>query len=129
MVEDLGSRNGTRVGGLTLMGARVLPPGERIVIGRTTLMVGATALAPRPVHPVPAACRRSRALVERDLDAELDDTSAGFLRDHLAGCPDCRARHDMAGTWRGVLRDSLIEAPPEGLAERVGRALRSEPGT
>ncbi len=129
VVEDLGSRNGTRVGGLPLVGSRVLPPGERIVIGRTTIVVGASDLPSRAPRPVPPACRRSRALVERDLDDELDADARRFLRGHMAACPECRGRHDLAVTWRGVLRDALVEPPPDGLSDRVTRALWDAEGS
>lgn len=128
MVEDLGSRNGTRVGGLPLMGSRVVPAGERISIGRTVIAVGPVALRPRAVRAVPADCRRARSLIERGIDEELDPATAAALRDHLAACRECGARHDTAVAWRGVLADSLVEPAPEGLAARVTEALRTEPG-
>ncbi len=128
MVEDLGSRNGTRIGGVRLMGSRVVPVGERITIGRTSLLVGPAAVVVAPPRAIPAPCRRARALMERDLDDELEVEAQAFLHGHVAGCPDCGRRHDLAVTWRGKVDEALIEAPPAGLADRVTRALRDAPG-
>lgn len=127
MVEDLGSRNGTRVGGLPLVGARVVPEGERIAIGRTVIAVGLVPAAAPAARPVPPGCRRSRALIERGIDGELTPAADAALRVHLAGCPGCRSRHEVAVAWRDVLRDSLVEPVPPGFAERVTEVLRAEP--
>jgi hypothetical protein len=123
MVADLGSHNGTRVSGLRLVGPRVVPAGERIAIGRTTLLVGPGAPAPPAAPAVPAPCRRARALLERDLDGELDPDARDFLHGHLGDCPGCRARGELAATWRALVDTALAEPLPPGLAERVGRAL------
>jgi EmrB/QacA subfamily drug resistance transporter len=55
LVTDLGSRNGTFVGGRRLDEPRVLAPGEQIVIGQTTLEVRENRLAATVAAPIPAA--------------------------------------------------------------------------
>jgi pSer/pThr/pTyr-binding forkhead associated (FHA) protein len=42
-VEDLGSRNGTFVNGDAIVAATVVRPGDQVVVGETTLLVGASA--------------------------------------------------------------------------------------
>src|SRR3954447_13604087 len=55
VVEDLNSTNGTLVNGQRIAGPRVLAPGDRITVGRTTLEYeGGGAPAP-PAQPAQAA--------------------------------------------------------------------------
>jgi pSer/pThr/pTyr-binding forkhead associated (FHA) protein len=58
-VTDLGSSNGTRVGG-RLVKAHVLRDGDRIEVGRTAL-VFEEDVAKAPVGPVPRSSRERRA--------------------------------------------------------------------
>jgi pSer/pThr/pTyr-binding forkhead associated (FHA) protein len=62
LVEDLGSRNGSWLGGSRLGGPREMAPGQELRAGRTVLALGivpppggddAPAPLPRPVRPFP----------------------------------------------------------------------------
>lgn len=51
-IEDLGSRNGTVVNGTAIEAPTVAGPGDRVVVGETTIVVGvAAAAAPVPEAP------------------------------------------------------------------------------
>jgi two-component system, NtrC family, response regulator AtoC len=65
-LEDLGSRNGTRVNGERIEGVRALAPGDEITIGPATIFVGIAS-------PVARRTRVADAEVFEDrLEAELD---------------------------------------------------------
>ncbi len=66
IVEDLGSRNGTRVGGVRIEGATEVAPGDEIVVGPLTLVVGASSTLRVETELVDVA------QFEQRLAAELD---------------------------------------------------------
>jgi pSer/pThr/pTyr-binding forkhead associated (FHA) protein len=66
-VEDLGSRNGTFVNGAPIKAPAVVGPGDQIVVGETTILVGLTGTPAPQAHtavgelPLPASERRAGA--------------------------------------------------------------------
>ena len=52
-VVDLGSHNGTRVNGEIIVGTRTLTPGDIVLLGELTLVLGATALSTADTHTEP----------------------------------------------------------------------------
>ena len=63
-----------------------------------------------------------RHLLPNEIDLLLDEES-GFgvqpLREHVRGCPDCRARLDTAKRVASVLSEIPLIAPRYGMADRV----------
>ena len=63
-----------------------------------------------------------RHLLPNEIDLLLDEES-GFgvlpLREHMAGCADCRARLDAAKRVASLLAEVPLIAPQYGLADRV----------
>lgn len=52
-VEDLGSKNGTWLGGARLAGLREIAPGDELRAGRTVLALGIASPGPEPKSPAP----------------------------------------------------------------------------
>ena len=119
-IEDLGSTNGTVVGGRPLTGPHVLSPGDTIEVGSTTLRV--EAVAPVAPPPVPEAMRasppvptpeesRSPAKVASEPSPRVAllveiDLAAGEARITLSeGSDSVRLVHDD-GRWRLAPRES-----------------------
>jgi 6-phosphogluconolactonase (cycloisomerase 2 family) len=60
IVEDLGSTNGTLVGGRRLTGPHVLSPGDQITVGNTVIQLDTAAPPAPPAPPAPAAAPPAR---------------------------------------------------------------------
>jgi predicted anti-sigma-YlaC factor YlaD len=72
------------------------------------------------------ACARVRVLLEPYVDGDLaqrDPSLAGAVREHLAGCADCRRQHDQATSLPFRLRALTSPAPRASLVGDVMRAV------
>ena len=72
------------------------------------------------------ACARVRVLLEPYVDGDLaqDDPSlAAAVREHVAGCADCRRQHDQAISVPFRLRALTSPAPRASLVQEVMRAV------
>jgi predicted anti-sigma-YlaC factor YlaD len=72
------------------------------------------------------ACARVRVLLEPYVDGDLarsDPSLAAAVREHLAGCPDCRRQHDQATSVPFRLRALTSPAPRASLVGDVMRAV------
>ncbi|MEJ7603466.1 MAG: sigma 54-interacting transcriptional regulator [Kofleriaceae bacterium] len=96
-VEDLGSRNGTRVNGAKIEGVRVLAPGDEITIGPATVFSGSAS----------AVARRSRIA-----DADTFDARLAAELDHAI-----RYRHRVAL--------ATLQIPDDNVAEALARSVRA----
>ena len=79
VVEDLGSRNGTRVGGEVIEDATDVGVGEVIELGRTRLEVAEVA-APAPAEPVLAGVQATRVTSGAGLELEVVEGPAAGSR-------------------------------------------------
>ena len=94
-VEDLGSRNGTKVNGARIETATRVTSGDEIVVGPATAVVSITTRAPRPTHVGTTAYLEERLAAEADrglryqrsfalmmirLEGEQDDADAALER-------------------------------------------------
>ena len=95
-VEDLGSRNGTRVGGARVTAPRALVPGDEVAIGPLAVILGRTTR----LEPV----------------VRLVD--AGAIDDRLA------AELDRALRYRRSLALLLLRVPDDAAAAQVARTAR-----
>ena len=95
-VEDLESRNGTRINGEKITGVRMLAPGDEITIGPATIFAGSAS-------PI---VRRSRIV-----DADAFDLRLGAELDHAT-----RYRH------RVTL--AALRIPDDKVAEALARSVR-----
>lgn len=71
------------------------------------------------------SCARVRVLLESYVDGDLagsDATAAGAVREHLAGCADCRRQHHQAVSLPFRLKALSSPPPPPSL---VGDVMRS----
>lgn len=76
--------------------------------------------------PGPLACARVRVLLEAYVDGDLalaDPQTADAVREHLAGCADCRRQHDQAMSLPFRMRALRSPGPPETLIPSVMRAI------
>lgn len=76
--------------------------------------------------PPSLACARVRVLLEPYLDGDLartDPPLAAAVREHLAGCADCRRQHDQAISVPFRLKALTSPRPPESLVANVMRAV------
>jgi transcriptional regulator with PAS, ATPase and Fis domain len=96
-VEDLGSRNGTQVNGVTTTGATPFVPGEPIVIGPFTAVV-----VPRAVSAVRTAIGSSSVAID---DPALAKPSTLVLA--LAKSPVSIVIHGETGSGKEVLAQAL----------------------
>jgi predicted anti-sigma-YlaC factor YlaD len=74
------------------------------------------------------ACARVRVLLEPYVDGDLaqaDPALAIAVREHLAGCADCRRQHDQAMSVPFRLKALTSPRPPESLVGEVMRAVAS----
>jgi predicted anti-sigma-YlaC factor YlaD len=72
------------------------------------------------------ACARVRVLLEPYVDGDLaqtDPSLAAAVREHLAGCADCRRQHDQAISVPFRLRALTAPAPRASLVGDVMRAV------
>jgi predicted anti-sigma-YlaC factor YlaD len=72
------------------------------------------------------ACARVRVLLEPYVDGDLAQTDpalAAAVREHLAGCADCRRQHHQAVSVPFRLRALTSSRPPESLVAEVMRAV------
>ena len=75
------------------------------------------------------ACARVRVLLEAYADGELaasDTALATAVRDHLAGCADCRRQHDQAVSLPFRLKALTAPEPPRHLVASVMAAVAPE---
>lgn len=75
------------------------------------------------------ACARVRVLLEAYADGELaasDPALAATVREHLAGCADCRRQHDQAVSLPFRLKALTAPEPPKELVAGVMAAVAPE---
>ncbi len=68
-------------------------------------------------------CGKAQRLISAAMDGELAEASAGMLRAHLAGCPDCRA---ISQGFAGLSASLEVAGPPEphfGFSDRLMRRI------
>jgi CheY-like chemotaxis protein len=127
-VEDLGSRNGTRLNGAAVAGARPVEDGDRLDLARLAFRVRLAGTPAQAAGPAGAAGAR-RVLVVED-DAAVARTFALLLE--AWGC-DVR----VAGDGAEALRAAQARPPdtvfmdiglPDVSGVEVARRLRSEAG-
>jgi anti-sigma factor RsiW len=71
--------------------------------------------------------RDARELLDEFLDGALGAEARWRVTEHLAECPDCRARVATQARLRGVVRERLTAVEPApGLSMRLTSALASE---
>jgi hypothetical protein len=68
-------------------------------------------------------CQRAEELFSDHLEGSLHEILTAEVEAHLTGCPSCRELRAALAEVVAVLRDHPALAPPQGLAERVARAL------
>ena len=71
-------------------------------------------------------CGKAQRLVSAAMDGELAEASAGVLRAHLEGCPDCRA---ISEGLTGLAISLDVAGPPEprfGFTDRLMRRVDAE---
>jgi predicted anti-sigma-YlaC factor YlaD len=74
----------------------------------------------------PLTCARVRVLLEPYVDGDLAQTDpplAAAVREHLAGCADCRRQHDQAMSVPFRLRALTSPAPRASFVVEVMRAV------
>lgn len=69
-------------------------------------------------------CKRVEWLLLRSFDGNFKDEPA--LREHLAGCPECRAKASHYGLIRDVLKPGADPGPLPFFRERVLARLRED---
>jgi len=69
------------------------------------------------------ACARIRVLMEPYIDGDLDPELAAAIREHLAGCAECRRQHEQAISLPFRLKALASPPPPETLVAGVMRAV------
>jgi anti-sigma factor RsiW len=78
------------------------------------------------------ACARVRVLLEAYVDGDLalnDAKSAYAVRDHLAGCADCRRQHEQAVSLPFRMKALRSPAPPQSLIASVMGSIAPAPQT
>jgi len=71
-------------------------------------------------------CKSAERLLLRSFDGPVEDGQQAALRDHLAGCPACRAKASQYGLIRDVLKGSADPGPLPYFLERVLARLREQ---
>jgi anti-sigma factor RsiW len=77
-------------------------------------------------------CNEARPLVDASVDRELSAADEWRVREHLAGCAQCRRVADDAQAISRMIRSAPYHRAPAGLAERIVAALPAtgvEPAT
>ncbi len=69
-------------------------------------------------------CYELREVLYRYMDGELRVWRRVQVRTHLENCPECEGEHTFQIEMRSCLQRACCEDVPEGLAERILRALR-----
>ena len=83
-------------------------------------------------RPNALACTRVRVLLEPYVDGDLAQTDpvlAAAVREHLAGCADCRRQHDQAMSVPFRLKALTSPHPPSTLVADVMSAVAPPPRT
>lgn len=71
-------------------------------------------------------CGKAQRLISARIDGELAEASAGTLREHLEGCPDCRV---LSEGFTGLAISLDVAGPPEprfGFTDRLMRRIDAE---
>ena len=71
-------------------------------------------------------CKSAERLLLRSFDGPVEDGQQAALRDHLAGCPACRAQASQYGLIRDVLKGSATTEPLPYFRERVLAKLKEQ---
>jgi len=71
-------------------------------------------------------CKKTEWLLLRSFDGRIEDGQQAVLRDHLAGCPACRAKASQYGVIRDVLKGSAAPEPLPYFRERVLAKLKEQ---
>jgi predicted anti-sigma-YlaC factor YlaD len=78
-------------------------------------------------RPGGLACARARVLIEAYVDGELAASDPGLARqmkDHLAGCDDCRRQYRQAVSLPFRLKALRTPVPPDSILGNVMRSIR-----
>jgi predicted anti-sigma-YlaC factor YlaD len=78
-------------------------------------------------RPGGLACARARVLIEAYVDGELAAADPGLARqmkDHLAGCDDCRRQYRQAVSLPFRLKALRTPAPPDSILGNVMHSIR-----
>jgi DNA-binding NtrC family response regulator len=86
-IEDLGSRNGTKVNGVRIEASTSLSSGDEVVVGPATAVVTITTRASRPTHVGTTAYLEERLAAEADRGLRYQRTFA-LLMVRLEGAQD-----------------------------------------
>ena len=77
-------------------------------------------------HPAALTCARVRVLLEPYVDGDLARSNPALakgVREHLAGCADCRRQHDQAVSVPSRLKALTSPPAPDSLVADVMRAV------
>jgi EmrB/QacA subfamily drug resistance transporter len=133
-VDDLGSRNGTYVNGTRIAGPALAKPGDRIVVGDTTIEVREAPAAEYVLEvSVDGGARRHARLTKpieigRDPAADLplvDDPLVSRLHARVSPTPDGYVVEDLGsrnGTWVNGVQIAGPTLVRPGDQIRIGRA-------
>jgi anti-sigma factor RsiW len=64
-------------------------------------------------------CHKAERLLLRSFDGPVEEGAQAELRDHLAACPDCRAKAGHYGLIRDVFKGGAVPQPLPYFRERV----------
>jgi predicted anti-sigma-YlaC factor YlaD len=70
-------------------------------------------------------CENARLLMSEFLDARLDANGVGRLREHMAGCPDCRARWYALQRVSSVFQSAEVALPRPDFTARVMQRIQA----
>lgn len=76
-----------------------------------------------------SGCEEVLRELELYLDGELGTEQARGIEEHLAECSPCLERQEFSSRLRRLVRDRCgrVDALPEGLADRIRRAIAEAP--
>lgn len=70
-------------------------------------------------------CEKCREMISCLLDGELSDAQRSLVREHIAGCPECRSVYDAFCAISEQMREP--EPLPEGLHDKIMSGIGAEP--
>lgn len=71
-------------------------------------------------------CGDAQDQIYQYLDSELDEATAGSVREHLDDCEGCFDSFDFHRRLKGVIKSHLNEDMPESLESKVKELIREE---
>lgn len=72
-------------------------------------------------------CEKYQEMISAMLDGELNDNESAQLRQHMAGCPQCRAMYEAFAAVSGVVAEDLPEVPAQ-LHEHIMSGVKKSAG-